>query len=118
MMNDKDIKEFHDLDKLKKYHPLPSGLTVADSGSSGQGLFTNRRLVAGTELGLSHYRIEGELIRTPLGGFINHSETPNCIKNQIRIKPYYDKWNLVVIEDIDEGEELTLKYTWYDPKKT
>ena len=42
MMNDKDIKEFHDLDKLKKYHPLPSGLTVADSGISGQGLFTNR----------------------------------------------------------------------------
>ena len=117
MMNDKDIKEFHDLDKLKTYQPLPTGLTIADSRIAGQGLFTNRRLVAGTELGLSHYRIEGELIRTPLGGFINHSETPNCIRNQIRIKPYHDKCNLVVIEDIDEGEELTLKYTWYDPKK-
>ena len=117
MMNDKDIKEFHDLDRLKQYQPLPTGLTVAESGIAGQGLFTTRRLVAGTELGISHYRFEGELIRTPLGGFINHSETPNCIRNQIRIKPYHDKWNLVVIEDIDEGEELTLKYTWYDPKK-
>ena len=126
-MNDKDLKEFHNLDKLKEYHPLPSGLTVADSGISGQGVFTTRRLVSGTELGISHYRIdvvEGtagktnrELIRTPLGGFINHSETPNCERNQIRIRPGFDKWNLVVIEDIEEGAELTLKYKMYDPQK-
>ena len=116
MMSDKDLKEFYDLDRLKNYNPLPSGIVVADSGIAGQGLFATRRLVAGTELGISHYRIDGELIRTPLGGFVNHSENPNCVKNQIRIKPYYDKWNLVVIEDIDEGSELTLKYTWYEPR--
>ena len=84
MMEDKDIKEYHDLDRLKTYHPLPAGLTIADSGISGQGLFTTRNLVAGTELGISHYRIEGELIRTPLGGFINHSETP--IVNEIKLE--------------------------------
>ena len=117
MMNDEDLKEYHDLDKLRTYHPLPSGLTVADSGISGQGLFTNRRLVAGTELGISHYRIDGEYIRTPLGGFINHADEPNCVRNQIRIKPGFDKWKLVVIEDIEEGCELTLKYKMYDPKK-
>jgi len=117
MMNDKDIKEFQDLDRLKQYNPLPSGLTIADSGIDGQGVFATRRLVAGTELGISHYRVEGELIRTPLGGFINHAEEPNCAKSQVRIKPYYDKWNLVVVENIEEGEELTLKYAWYDPKK-
>ena len=117
MMNDKDIKEYHDLDKLKQYQPLPSGLTVADSRISGQGLFTTRRLVMGTALGISHYRIDGEYIRTPLGGFINHSDEPNCQRNQIRIKPGYDKWNLVVIEDIDEGSELTLKYKLYNPEK-
>ena len=118
MMNDKDIKEYHDLiEQLEAYQPLPSGITVADSGIAGQGLFTTRRLVAGTELGISHYRIDGEYIRTPLGGFINHSAKPNCQRNQIRIKPYHDKWNLVVIEDIDEGSELTLKYKLYDPEK-
>ena len=118
MMNDKDIKEYHDLiDQLEAYRPLPSGITVADSGISGQGLFTTRRLVAGTELGTSHYRIDGEYIRTPLGGFINHSAKPNCQRSQIRIKPGYDKWNLVVIEDIEEGNELTLKYKLYDPEK-
>ena len=117
-MEDKDIKEYHNLDKLKEYHPLPSGLTVAESGISGQGVFTTRRLVAGTELGISHWRIDKELIRTPLGGFINHSDEPNCQRSQIRIKPGLDKWNLMVIEDIEEGSELTLKYKLYVPEKT
>ena len=117
MMNDEDIKEFNDLDRLKQYNPLPSGLTVADSGIAGQGLFTTRRLVTGTELGTSHYRIDGEYIRTPLGGFINHSETPNCERSQVRIRPGFDRWNIVVIEDIEEGDELTLKYKLYVPKK-
>ena len=117
MMEDKDIKEFHDLDKLKTYQPLPSGLTIADSRIAGQGLFTTRRLVIGTTLGISHYRIDGEYIRTPLGGFINHSETPNCQRSQIRVKPGYDKWSIMTLEDIEEGEELTLKYKLYDPEK-
>ena len=117
-MEDKDIKEYHNLDRLKQYHPLPSGLMVADSGISGQGVFTTRRLVAGTELGISHWRVDKELIRTPLGGFINHADEPNCVRNQIRIKPGFDKWNLTVIEDIEEGSELTLKYKLYVPEKT
>ena len=118
MMNDKDIKEYHALDKLKTYQPLPSGLTVADSRISGQGLFTTRRVVIGITLGISHYRIDGEYIRTPLGGFINHSETPNCQRSQIRVKPGFDKWSIITLEDIEEGEELTLKYKLYVPKKT
>jgi len=117
MMNDKDIKEFHDLDRLKEYRPLPSGIVVADSGIAGQGLFTTRRLVMGTMLGISHYRIEGRYIRTPLGGFINHADEPNCERVQVRIKPGLDRWNVTVIEDIEEGEELTLKYKLYNPRK-
>ena len=117
-MNDKDLKEYHNLDKLKEYHPLPSGLTVTDSGISGQGLFTTRRLVIGTTLGISHYRIDREYIRTPLGRFINHSDEPNCQRSQIRVKPGYDKWSIMTLEDIEEGEELTLKYKLYVPKKS
>ena len=118
MMNDKDIKEYHDLiEQLEAYHPLPSGITVAESGIAGQGLFTTRRLVTGTELGISHYRIDKEYIRTPLGGFINHSDEPNCERSQVRIRPGFDKWNIIVIEDIDEGDELTLKYKLYNPGK-
>ena len=102
---------------MKQYNPLPSGLTVTDSRISGQGLFTTRRLVMGTTLGISHYRIEGEYIRTPLGGFINHSDEPNCQRSQIRVKPGYDKWSIMTLKDIEEGDELTLKYKLYDPKK-
>ena len=101
---------------MKQYNPLPSRLTIADSQISGQGLFTTRRLVAGTTLGISHYRIDGEYIRTPLGGFVSHADEPNCQRNQVRIRPGFDKWNLMVIEDIEEGEELTLKYKMYNPK--
>ena len=112
MMNDEDTGS-----KLKDYKPLPCGLVIADSQINGQGLFTTRKLVRGTHLGESHYRMDGKLIRTPLGGFINHSNEPNCVKSQVRVKPHYDKWTITVIEDIEEGEELTLKYTMYDPQK-
>jgi hypothetical protein len=116
MMSDKDIEEFHDLDKLEQYKPLPLGIVVADSGIAGQGLFSTRKLVMGTTLGISHYRIDGEYIRTPLGGFINHSEEPNCQRSQIRMKPNFDKWSIMTLEDIEEGEELTLKYRLYNPR--
>ena len=102
--------------KKENYNPLPSGLIIAESAINGQGVFTTRRLVKGTLLGISHYRIDGEYIRTPLGGFINHSEEPNCHRSQARLKEGFDKWHITVTEDIEEGEELTLKYILYDPK--
>ena len=133
-MNDKDIKEYHDLiEQLETYHPLPSGLTVADSRISGQGLFTTRKLVAETNLGTSHVELGKLILRTPLGGFINHSNNPNCVRVKSLLTRQewnhrtnlpddkYDlnfiKWNLMVIEDIEEGEELTLKYKLYVPKQ-
>ena len=112
------------------YKPLPAGLFIKDSNIEGQGLFTTRDLIAGCELGESHYRIDTSgiesineeenknlFIRTPLGGFINHSEEPNCHRTQIRIKPGFDKWIITVIKNIIAGDELTLKYKLYDPKK-
>jgi|TARA_B110000503_G_C6841545_1_gene287058 hypothetical protein len=112
------------------YKPLPTGLFIKDSNIEGQGLFTTRDLIAGCELGESHYRIDTSgiesineeenknlFIRTPLGGFINHNEEPNCHRSQIRIKPGFDKWIIVVIKNITAGEELTLKYTMYKPTK-
>ena len=114
---------------MKQYQPLPSGITVADSRISGQGLFTTRRLVAGTNLGMSHVELGKLILRTPLGGFINHSDKPNCDKSKFLLtrqewnhRTYlpdnkYDlnftKWDLVTIEDIDAGEELTVRYTFY-----
>ena len=100
------------------YKPLPNGLFIKDSNIQGQGLFTNRDLTRGCDLGTSHLRIDESgvnsineeenkniFIRTPLGGFINHSNTPNC----------HRKWIVTVIENIKAGDELTLKYTMYHP---
>jgi len=100
------------------YKPLPSGLIIKDSDIQGQGVFTTRDLSMGCNLGESHYRVDEELIRTPLGGFINHSGEPNCHRTQVRIKPGFDKWTVTVIKNITAGEELTLKYTMYIPKNT
>ena len=99
------------------YKPLPDGLIIKGSGIEGQGLFTTKELAIGCNLGASHYRIDNEFIRTPLGGFINHSDTPNCGRSQIRIRPGFDKWSIIVVEKIPAGSELTLKYIIYDPKK-
>ena len=51
-------------------------------------------------------------MRTPLGGFVNHSEDPNCVKwyeDQGWGRIYYMK----TIKPIKKGEELFLKYTFY-----
>jgi len=106
------------------YKPLPDGLTISISVIEGLGLFTESFVKKGTNFGVSHMKINGVLIRTPLGGFINHSNTPNCTKskyfmtnaNDIKIKQDYTRYDLIALEDIKEGEELTVKYTFYNIK--
>jgi hypothetical protein len=106
------------------YKPLPDSLTIKVSGIEGLGLFAKKNISEGTNLGISHLKINSMLIRTPLGGFINHSDTPNCMKSRIIIsnidnpdvKFDYHKYDLIALEDIDEGEELTVKYTFYNIK--
>ena len=53
------------------YRALPDGLYISTSPVAGQGVFTSKSLPVGTELGMSHIIIADEIIRTPLGGFIN-----------------------------------------------
>ena len=99
------------------YKPLPTGLFIKDSNIEGQGLFTTRDLTVSCDLGISHYEIDKILIRTPRGCFINHSNTPNCSRVEKRISSLTTKWNVIVVENIAAGDELTLKYKLYDPKK-
>ena len=68
------------------YKALYDGLFVGESPIAGQGLFTKKELNIDTELGLSHVLMGEEILRTPLGGFINHSENPNCEKYLINNK--------------------------------
>ena len=99
------------------YKPLPDSLTIKQSGINGLGLFTKEGIAQGTNLGMGHLEIGDKIIRTPLGGFINHSGDANCVKVELRMtneKFDYKKWNLVTLQDIKEGEELTVRYTFYN----
>jgi len=92
------------------YKPLPDSLTIKSSDISGLGLFATEGIGQGTDLGTTHIKVKDDIIRTPLGGFINHADGGNCVKTELRDK----KWNLITLRNIKEGEELTLKYTFYD----
>ena len=99
------------------YKPLPDSLTIKTSKVDGLGLFAKEGIGQGTNFGMSHLKIGEKIIRTPLGGFINHSGDANCVKVELQMmneKFDYKKWNLVTLQDIKEGEELTVRYTFYN----
>ena len=99
------------------YKPLPESLRIKTSGVHGLGLFADQKIMQGTNLGMSHMKMKNTIFRTPLGGFINHANDPNCAKVELLMKDDsqdYKKWNLVALQDIEKGEELTLRYTFYD----
>ena len=103
------------------YKPLPESLTIKASRVHGLGLFADQKIMQGTNLGMSHLKIGDTIFRTPLGGFINHANEPNCVKAELRMTAEdmkghaynYKKWILIVIQDIKEGEELKVRYTFY-----
>lgn len=99
-----------------EYRPLPDVVTIKQSAIDGLGIFATAPIDAGTVLGRTHYYLEfrGDLLRTGLGAFINHSEEPTC--------------ELVVGDDINEryvktlyrlspGDELTTKYSIVKPPR-
>ena len=92
------------------YRPLPESLTIKPSSIEGLGLFATKTIPKNTDLGMIHFTYGELIIRTPLGGFINHSDKPNCKKLDIE-----DEWHLKTIKEIKKNEELTLKYTLYTP---
>lgn len=95
------------------YRPLPTYLTIKSSNIDGLGLFSTDKIDANFRIGLTHIRdnrFENGYSRTPLGGFFNHSEEPNCIV------VYEDDFIfLETIREIESGEEITVKYTFYNP---
>ena len=100
------------------YNPLPPRLKLKPSLIDGLGLFATAGIAQGTNLGTTHIKVDGTIFRTPLGGFINCDEDANCVKVEMRTEgSITDKWNLVTLRNINNGEELTLKYTFYTVKK-
>ena len=107
------------------YKPLPKGLTISPSKIQGLGVFTQFFVPKGTNFVMTHIKFKDTLLRTPLGGFLNHSDDPNCHKAKLyftntddpNFKFDFTKYNLVTLKDIEGGTELTLKYSFYTIKK-
>ena len=97
------------------YKALHSDITIKEATIHGLGVFAIRSIPKDTVLGISHVKDKDNTghhyqgyVRTPLGGFINHSKEPNCIKVVPKDHLYYQNWPI-----LEEGEELTVFYTLY-----
>ena len=108
--------------KKETYRPLPKLLTIKPSKTEGLGLFATEDIVKNTNLGITHIselalndetKVEfiNSLIRTPLGGFFNHSEYPNIKINNRDMFVF----EMITIKDIKSGDEILATYTLYDP---
>tara|TARA_R100000152_G_C6732667_1_gene157142 strand:+ start:526 stop:867 length:342 start_codon:yes stop_codon:yes gene_type:complete len=100
--------------KTKAYKPLPDFLMIGPSDIHGAGILAKEDIPAEVDLGISHIydsNFQHDYIRTPLGGFINHSDDPNCELIEDSDDTYK---RLKTIKKIEQGKELTLKYSLYD----
>lgn len=102
--------------KKEDYRPLPEYLKIEGSDIEGLGLFAIDDISGGLIMGITHIEdseFEDGYSRTPLGGFFNHNEVdPNCI-----VIPDGRFRKLKTLRDIKNGEEITVKYTLYNPTK-
>ena len=121
------------------YRPLPKNLTIKGSKIDGLGLFSKTKIKKNSFIGISHVKhddFQDMYIRTPLGGFYNHSKNPNVTKLSSNTLPKYDfgqnieekiketledknnnnlkYFYLVSLKDIEPGEEILAKYTFYE----
>ena len=103
----------------ESYKPLQLGLTIKESKIHGLGLFTKVDLRAGKKLGITHIKVSNlyigidECVRTPLGGFINHSDDPNTfmVKEKIKGSHFNFRRILYTVKPIKAGDEITSYYT-------
>ena len=102
-------------DKNKPYNPLPEYLAIGPSEIHGAGILAKEDIPGEVVIGITHVydpNFQHNYIRTPLGGFINHSENPNC--ELIEDEGDDDYRRLKTLKKIEQGKELTLKYSLYD----
>ena len=96
------------------YRPLPKELTRKESDIQGLGLFAIEKIKSGV-IGIGWVKHDDHVfrngyVRTPLGGFVNHSDDPNCEK---QVHESVGLIWLKAMRNIEPGEELTITYTLY-----
>ena len=103
------------------YNPLPKSLTIKKSNIHGLGLFAEKDIPAETTLGITHIQnidFPQGWLRTPLGGFYNHSKKPNCKLITTYTGRFWRSWveskELITLKNIIEGDEITCFYSLWD----
>jgi hypothetical protein len=94
------------------YRPLPDNLTIGQSEIDGYGIFAKETIGKGVDLGSTHIKVPMIFgyVRTPLGGFVNHSVKNNC---ELFIKEDWDDYviyNIVTTKKINKDNEILLNY--------
>ena len=94
------------------YNPLPDEVCIRESPIDGHGIFAAQDIEENKDLGSTHIKVPMILtyIRTPLGGFINHSDEPNCFLDCTQDWDDYLVFNIITKRSIAKGEELLLDY--------
>ena len=120
------------------YRPLPDCLTIRESEIHGLGVFATEFIDINFNLGIAHVELPNFMhghCRTPLGGFYNHSEDPNCklvpstelfyretiIEQKMNMKSgalFIVVKKLFTVREIEEGEEITCRYILYEVGQT
>jgi SET domain-containing protein len=91
---------------IHTYKPLPDIVTIKNSDIHGLGIYATKSIDAGCKIGITHYFTKDfGVLRSELGGFINHSSEPNCF-----ILKENDMLHLYAADDIKDREELTVDY--------
>jgi len=101
--------------KVKPYNPLPEYLTIGPSSIHGAGILAKEDIPGEVVIGISHVydpNFQHDYIRTPLGGFINHSEDPNC--ELVDDDSDCGNKKIKTLRKIEMGEEITLQYSLYN----
>ena len=99
----------------ESYRPLPDCVTIKNSDIDGLGLFASKDIDEDYVIGITHVedpRFEHGYIRTPLGGFFNHSDNPNC--EAFKFKDFI---MLRTLRPLKSGEEITAYYWLYELSK-
>ena len=103
------------------YNLLPQFLTLKESVIHGLGCFARESIPSQFIIGVTHVYLDHKVIRTPLGGFINHAVLSNCVledgylNQDDEIINMYKCKRIMTTRLINPGEELTLTYKMYDP---
>ena len=97
---------YNNITKLFSESKKDDEIKIKKSPTFGMSAFAEKKIEAGTTLGLGFEKTSrGEIRKTKLGRYINHSPNPN-----VTIRKEGNKYYFIAKEDIKPDEELVVDY--------